>query len=260
MSVRAEAEERSAAMRGHFSIEWMAQSSRPAAPPGPPGSESGLETCGTHAESLPGFYRRTNPGGPPGQEDASTETRPGAAADLSTEEETSGYESEGSRSRSPSAHAKPAPFLPASPPAGRRPRTAFTAEQIHVLERAFKKNAYLGTQDKAELCRKLHLSDKQIRNWFQNRRMKLKRSVQDALAHACQASAASPFLHYPELRPGPYGRLPLADAASYGAPPGLQYGGPPTGTSALSLDSFYPAVLLPPAHLRGSYPAHPQYY
>ncbi|XP_024155275.1 ventrally expressed dharma/bozozok antagonist [Oryzias melastigma] len=268
MSIRAEAEERSAAMRGHFSIEWMAQSSRPAAPPppGPPGSESGPEACGTNAESLPGFYRRTNPGGSPGQEDASTKRRPGPEADLSTEEETSGYESEGSRSRSPSTHAEPAPSLSASPPAGRRPRTAFTAEQIHVLERAFKKNAYLGTQDKAELCRKLHLSDKQIRNWFQNRRMKLKRSVQDALAHACQASAASPFLHYPELqacRPGPYSRPPLvavADAASYSPPPSLQYGGPLTGTSALSLDSFYPAVLLPPAHLRGSYPAYPQYY
>lgn len=86
----------------------------------------------------------------------------GPEADLSAEEETSGYESEGSRSRSPSAHAKPAPSLPASPPAGRRPRTAFTAEQIDVLERAFKKNAYLGTQDKAELCRKLRLSDKQV--------------------------------------------------------------------------------------------------
>uniref|UniRef100_A0A8C7WTK4 Ventrally expressed dharma/bozozok antagonist n=1 Tax=Oryzias sinensis TaxID=183150 RepID=A0A8C7WTK4_9TELE len=194
----------------------------------------------------------------------------GPEADLSAEEETSGYESEGSRPRSPSAHAKPAPSLPASPPAGRRPRTAFTAEQIDVLERAFKKNAYLGTQDKAELCRKLRLSDKQIRNWFQNRRMKLKRSVQDALAHACQASAASQFLHRPELqayRPGPYARLPPADAAPFSPPTSLHYGCPLTSTSALSLDSFYqlnglPGVLLPPAsaHLWGSYPTYPPYY
>uniref|UniRef100_A0A3P9H6I1 Ventrally expressed dharma/bozozok antagonist n=1 Tax=Oryzias latipes TaxID=8090 RepID=A0A3P9H6I1_ORYLA len=255
-------------MRRHFSIEWMAQSSRPASPPPqPPGSDHRPATCGTHAESLPGFYRRLEPRSSPGQEQKSW---PGPEADLSAEEETSGYESEGSRPRSPSAHAKPAPSLPASPPAGRRPRTAFTTEQIDVLERAFKKNAYLGTQDKAELCRKLRLSDKQIRNWFQNRRMKLKRSVQDALAHACQASAASQFLHRPELqayRPGPYARLPPADAAPYSPPTSLHYGCPLTSTSTLSLDSFYqlnglPGVLLPPAsaHLWGSYPTYPPYY
>ncbi|KAL0183089.1 hypothetical protein M9458_022464, partial [Cirrhinus mrigala] len=66
------------------------------------------------------------------------------------EEETSGYESEGGRSLSPGAPKEPAP-----------PRTAFTAEQINSLERAFKRNAYLGAQDKAELCKRLNLSDKQ---------------------------------------------------------------------------------------------------
>lgn len=30
------------------------------------------------------------------------------------------------------------------------------------MEKAFKRNAYLGTQDKAELCKKLSLSDKQV--------------------------------------------------------------------------------------------------
>lgn len=42
------------AMRGHFSIEWMAQSSQSA------GTDvlSGPAACGTHSESLPGFYCR----------------------------------------------------------------------------------------------------------------------------------------------------------------------------------------------------------
>lgn len=90
-------------------------------------------------------------------------TEPGLSS--ATEEETSGYESEGVRSPSP---ASPPPFdrspasSPASPPSGRRPRTAFTAEQISTMEKAFKRNAYLGTQDKAELCKKLSLSDKQV--------------------------------------------------------------------------------------------------
>lgn len=44
--------EHSTAMRGHFSIEWMAQSSQAAE------TEAEPTACGTHAESLPGFYCR----------------------------------------------------------------------------------------------------------------------------------------------------------------------------------------------------------
>lgn len=77
-----------------------------------------------------------------------------------TEEETSGYESEGGQSLSPSAQA--VSKSPPSPLVGRRPRTAFTAEQISSLEKAFSISAYLGTQSKAELRKKLHLSDKQV--------------------------------------------------------------------------------------------------
>lgn len=88
-------------------------------------------------------------------------TEPGLSS--ATEEETSGYESEGVRSPSPTSPSLSGRTSPASPPSGRRPRTAFTAEQISTMEKAFKRNAYLGTQDKAELCKKLSLSDKQVR-------------------------------------------------------------------------------------------------
>ncbi|XP_012705229.3 ventrally expressed dharma/bozozok antagonist [Fundulus heteroclitus] len=280
---------RSVAMKGHFSIEWMAQSSKPAGPGTFPAA------WGTHSESLPGFYCRPkseklleaeqkhsqtlSQEGPEHQTSPSNQAIE-AGFSSSTEEETSGYESEGGQPHSPSTHAtSTSSTSPPSPPVGRRPRTAFTAEQISSLERAFKRNAYLGTQDKAELCKKLNLSDKQIRNWFQNRRMKLKRTVQDALAHACQANVASHFMHYPELqayRPEPYPRYHSAPAAvgpeamtpaSYIHPHSLQYSSPLPGTSALPLDSFYqysslPGVMLPTAasHLRGPYPPYPQYY
>ncbi|XP_054916730.1 ventrally expressed dharma/bozozok antagonist [Poeciliopsis prolifica] len=278
-------------MKGHFSIEWLAQSSKPAGP------ASGPAAWGTHSESLPGFYCKPKPEKIPEPEqqqhmDTISQEAPqlrksprnqGSEAGFSssTEEETSGYESEGGQPHSPSPHADSASCKsPASPPVGRRPRTAFTAEQISSLEGAFKRNAYLGTQDKAELCKKLNLSDKQIRNWFQNRRMKLKRTVQDALAHACQANVTSHFLHYPELqayRPGPYPRhhpaaaaaaavvVPDPDApATYVHPHSLQYSSPLSSTSALPLDSVYeysslPGVMLP-SHLRGTYPPYPQYY
>ncbi|XP_023268202.1 homeobox protein vent1-like [Seriola lalandi dorsalis] len=288
-------------MRGHFSIEWMAQSSQvqPAGPQAGPAS-AGPAACGTHAESLPGFYCRQKSENLPEQQEESrsqsldsyspsslqhqtSHNHPVSEAGFSsgTEEETSGYESEGGRSLSPAASPDCAPASPPSPPSGRRPRTAFTAEQISSLERVFKRNAYLGTQDKAELCKKLNLSDKQIRNWFQNRRMKLKRTVQDALAHACQANVASQFMHYPELqayRPGPYPRYHSAGAsgaaavaqespaaASYVHPHSLQYSSPLPSVS--TLDPFYqysglPGVMLPSAttQLMGSYPTYPQYY
>ncbi|XP_049593572.1 ventrally expressed dharma/bozozok antagonist [Syngnathus scovelli] len=227
-------------MRGHFSIEWMAQSSRQR----PAASVSGAALAGASTESLPGFYRRArdDSGGAPAKR-PKMDTGEHSKSAPEAEEETSGYESERSLS-------------PPPPPSGRRPRTAFTAEQIGSLERAFKRNAYLGTQDKAQLCSKLNLSDKQIRNWFQNRRMKLKRTVQDALAaHACQASAASRFGPYPELRgfgPAPYPLyhhpvpLPLQDGALAQPPPphNLQYASP--------LDSLYryggvPGAVLPAA-------------
>ncbi|XP_028274177.1 ventrally expressed dharma/bozozok antagonist [Parambassis ranga] len=295
-------------MRGHFSIEWMAQSSRPAGPDSTGSSTtttttslpaSGPAACGTHSESLPGFYCRQKSENVPQEEQQDSRsheefssvphrTSPrsrateGGFSSGTEEEETSGYESEGGHSISPPSAADCTSTSPASSPMGRRPRTAFTAEQISSLEKAFKKNTYLGQQDKAELCRKLSLSDKQVRNWFQNRRMKLKRTVQDALAHACQVNAASQFMHYPELqtyRPGPYPRYhpaaaavvaaasavteaPPAAAASYVHPHSLQYSSP------LPLDSLYPysgglpGMVLPSAspHLRGSYPSFPQYY
>ncbi|XP_059213366.1 ventrally expressed dharma/bozozok antagonist [Centropristis striata] len=269
-------------MRGHFSIEWMAQSSQPAGTETPSASGPGPAACGTHSESLPGFYCRQKSENLTEQQETrstlqhqSSHSNQGTEAGFSsgTEEETSGYESEGGHSLSPSTPADCTSPSPASPPSGRRPRTAFTAEQISSLERAFKRNAYLGTQDKAELCKKLNLSDKQIRNWFQNRRMKLKRTVQDALAHACQANVASQFMHYPELqayRPGPYPRYHSAAAAAAAAaqdapaaasyvPHSLQYGSALPSVPSLPLDSFYqysslPGVVLP------SYPTYPQYY
>ena len=108
--------------------------------------------------------------------------------------------------------------------------------------------------------------------------MKLKRTVQDALAHACQANVASQLMHYPELqayRPGPYPRYHSAavaaaegpSAASYVHPHGLQYSSPLPSVSSLPLDSFYqysslPGVMLPSTtpQLMGSFPSYHQYY
>lgn len=82
----------------------------------------------------------------------------------------------------------------------------------------------------------------QIRNWFQNRRMKLKRTVQDALAHACQANVASQLMHYPELqsfRPAPYPSFyPAQESqAPYMCPPNIHY--TPSVVPTLSANALY---------------------
>ncbi|NWY25318.1 ANF1 protein, partial [Pheucticus melanocephalus] len=63
---------------------------------------------------------------------------------------------------------------------GRRPRTAFTRNQIEVLENVFKMNSYPGIDIREELARKLGLDEDRIQIWFQNRRAKLKRSHRES--------------------------------------------------------------------------------
>ncbi|XP_052428091.1 ventral expressed homeobox [Carassius gibelio] len=64
----------------------------------------------------------------------------------------------------------------------RRVRTKFSSEQISRLEKSFSKHKYLGATQRRRIAEKLQLSETQVKTWFQNRRMKLKREVQDARA------------------------------------------------------------------------------
>ncbi|XP_058507587.1 ventral expressed homeobox [Solea solea] len=61
----------------------------------------------------------------------------------------------------------------------RRIRTKFTSDQISKLENIFSKHKYLGATQRRKFAEKLNLSETQVKTWFQNRRMKLKREVQD---------------------------------------------------------------------------------
>ncbi|XP_007424441.1 homeobox protein VENTX [Python bivittatus] len=61
----------------------------------------------------------------------------------------------------------------------RRLRTAFSLEQISTLESSFKRHKYLGAAERRKLASKMQLSEVQIKTWFQNRRMKLKRQLQE---------------------------------------------------------------------------------
>ncbi|XP_034416191.1 homeobox protein engrailed-2a [Cyclopterus lumpus] len=59
----------------------------------------------------------------------------------------------------------------------KRPRTAFTAEQLQRLKTEFQTNRYLTEQRRQNLAGELGLNESQIKIWFQNKRAKIKKST-----------------------------------------------------------------------------------
>ena len=71
----------------------------------------------------------------------------------------------------------------------RKTRTAFTNQQLGELERRFGRQKYLTPADRDDIASTLQLSAGQVITWFQNRRAKLKRDLEELKADVAAAKA-----------------------------------------------------------------------
>uniref|UniRef100_G3U2T6 Homeobox protein engrailed-like n=1 Tax=Loxodonta africana TaxID=9785 RepID=G3U2T6_LOXAF len=88
----------------------------------------------------------------------------------------------------------------------KRPRTAFTAEQLQRLKAEFQANRYLTEQRRQSLAQELSLNESQIKIWFQNKRAKIKKATGNKNTLAVHLMAQGLYNHSTTAKEGSRGR------------------------------------------------------
>ncbi|KAM7441023.1 hypothetical protein ABFA07_009836 [Porites harrisoni] len=90
----------------------------------------------------------------------------------------------------------------------RRRRTAFTSSQLKSLEQKFREKKYLTITERNNLASSLHLTDTQVKTWFQNRRTKWKKQMAPEFEASLRWEEINPMLCPIQTLFSYYGQLP----------------------------------------------------
>ncbi|KAG7176979.1 Homeobox protein HMX3-like [Homarus americanus] len=120
----------------------------------------------------------------------------------------------------------------------KKTRTVFSRSQVFQLESTFDMKRYLSSSERAGLAASLHLTETQVKIWFQNRRNKWKRQLAAELEAANMAHAAQRLVRVPILYHDGSTSENAHTPPAPPQPPGL----PPQPTALPPYSLYYPPV------------------